>query len=83
MFKSAQNHQVNICLLDEVSLKHLSEWPNFLKEEFRSAVKKYNNLSTLEPNYVSWRYFKVVVDDNKCLFNITNIANCQAWFTLG
>ena len=75
MFNSVQNHQVNICLLDEVSLKPLLEWPNFLKEEFRSAVKECNNLSTLKPNCVSWRYFKVVVDDNKCLFDITNIAN--------
>ena len=75
MSNSVQNCQVNICLLEEVFLKSLSEWPNFLKEEFRSAVKKCNNLSTPGSNCVSWRHFKVVVDNDKYLSNIANITN--------
>ena len=75
MFNSVQNYQVNICLLDEVFLKPLSKWLNFLKEEFRSVVKKCSNLFTPGPNYVFWKHFKVVVDNDKYLFNIVNITN--------
>jgi len=46
--------------------------PNF---KFKRTIAKYSNLSTLEPNHISWRHLKVVVDDNKCLFNIVNITN--------
>ena len=74
IFNLVQNYQVNICLLDKILSKLLLEWPNFLKEEFKSVVKKYSNFFTPEPDYIFQRYLKVV-DDNKCLFNIINIAN--------
>ena len=41
----------------------------------KRTIAKYSNLSTPEPNHISWRHLKVVVDDNKCLSNIVNITN--------
>ena len=32
-------------------------------------------MSTPEPDYISWRHLKVVVDDDKYLSNIVNITN--------
>ena len=61
--------------MDEILSKPLSEWPNFLKEEFESVVKKCSNLSTPRSDCISRIYLKVVVDDDKYLFNIVNITN--------
>ena len=43
-FNSAHNHYFNIDILDEISLKLVSEWKLFSKEEFKNATSKYNNL---------------------------------------
>jgi len=32
-------------------------------------------LSTLSPDYISWNYFKKIVNDTKCITNIVNIVN--------
>ena len=61
--------------MNEISLEPLSEWPNFSKEEFRNTIKKCSNSSIPESNCVSWRYLKVVVNNDKYLFNIVNITN--------
>jgi len=37
-FNSAQDYQINLCLLDEISMKSILEWPPFSKEEFRDAT---------------------------------------------
>ena len=47
----------------------------FSKKEFRTTINKCNNSSTPGPDHISWKYFKAVVKDNKCLSNIVNIAN--------
>ncbi len=60
-------------LLDEILMKPISEWLFFLKKEFRNAIKKCNNWFILELDYVSWRYLKIIVDNDKCLSNIVNI----------
>ena len=61
--------------MDEFSIKTISEWPHFLKEEFRNTFRKYSNSSTSRSDHISWRYLKIVVNNDKCLFNIINIAN--------
>jgi len=51
------------------------EWLTFLKEKFRNVIIKCRNLSNPGPDCISWRHLKVVVDNNKYLSNIVNIAN--------
>ena len=52
-FNSAQDHQINVYLLDEISMKFISEQSPFSKEKFRDAIKKYSSSFILEPNYIS------------------------------
>ena len=59
-------------LLNKTLLRPTMQWLPFAKEEFKNAINKCNNLSFLEPDYISWKYPK---KDNKCLLNIINIAN--------
>ena len=47
----------------------------FSKEEFKNAIIKCNNSLTSNPNKLSWKYLKVIVNDNSCLKNVINIAN--------
>jgi len=56
-------------------MKPRTEWPSFLKEEFRNAINKYSNLAISEPDHVLWKHLKFIVDNNKCLSNIVNITN--------
>ena len=44
-FNLAQNHHIDINILDETLNKLSKEWPLFSKEEFRKAIAKCNNLS--------------------------------------
>jgi len=53
MYNLAQNWQINLCSLDEVPAKPLSEWPSFSKVEFRDTVKKYSSLSISELSHIS------------------------------
>ena len=36
---------------------------------------KYNVLSMSKPDWISWKYLKVVIKNEKCFNNIVNIAN--------
>lgn len=74
-FDSAQDHQINKQLLDEISTKSESEQLLFLKEEFRNTIKKYNNILTLELDHIFWKHLKFVIDNDKYFLNICNIAN--------
>ena len=42
-FNSAHNYYINIDILDEISLKLVSEWNSFSKEEFKNAICNCNN----------------------------------------
>ena len=46
LFNIAQNHQIDLDLLEEIPSKQVTKWSPFLEEEFTSAIAKYNNLST-------------------------------------
>jgi len=52
-FNSTHNHHINIDILDEISLKPVSEWKLFSKEEFKNAISKCNNSSAPGPNKIS------------------------------
>jgi len=61
--------------LEEIQSIHIIIWPPFSKEEFKSAINKCNILSTPGPDFISWKYFKGVVENKKCLNNIVDITN--------
>ena len=74
-FNFAHNYQVNTDILNEILSKHVSKWALFLKEEFKSAIKKCNNLSAYRLDKISWRLLKRFINDKFCLHFIINIAN--------
>ena len=47
----------------------------FSKEKFISSITKCSNSSTLEPNKLSWKYLKIIVNNTLYLKNFINIAN--------
>ena len=48
---------------------------SFSKKEFKNTINKYNNLFSPRPNHVLQKYLKVIIENNKYLLNIINIAN--------
>lgn len=52
-FNLAQNHQVNLNVLDKILSKLTLEWLPFSKEKLRSATAKYNDLSIPGPDRIS------------------------------
>jgi len=74
-FNLVQNYQVNLDILNELSTKSTIIWSSFSVKEFRSAITKCNNLSTLELDKLSWKHLKAIVKDDICLNNLVNIAN--------
>ena len=48
---------------------------HFSLRKSSNAINKYNNLSAPRPDHVSQKHLKVVIEDNRCLLNIINIAN--------
>ena len=49
-FNHAQNHQIDINILEEIQDKSTKEWSPFSKEEFMKAIAKCNSLSALGPD---------------------------------
>jgi len=52
-FNSAQNYQIDINLLKEISDKEVMEWAPFSKEELINAIEKCNNSLTPGPDKLS------------------------------
>ena len=71
----AQNHQINVEILDEIPSIASLPWILFLEEEFISSIAKCNNSFTSSPNKLSWRHLKSIIKDKVCLKRIINIAN--------
>ena len=61
--------------MEKVLLHQYIEWPFFSKVEFIDAISKYNNLSTLGPNHISWSYLKTIIKNDKYIINFVKIAN--------
>ena len=47
----------------------------FSKEEFKNAIYNCNNLSSPRPDHILQKHLRVVIENNKYLHNIINIAN--------
>ena len=80
-FNSAQNHQVDLNILDEIKRKPPQKWSLFSKNEFLSAISKCKDSLALGPDKLSWRHLKSIIQNNDCLANIINIAD--SCITLG
>jgi len=80
-FNTTLHRQVDLDILNEINCKPTSQWFLFSKEEFMQAISKCNNSSIPGPNKLSWCYLKFIINQDKCLVNIINIAN--ACFNLG
>jgi len=80
-FNTALHHQVDLNILNKIDRKPTLQWFPFSREEFKQAISKCNNSSAPEPDKLSWHHLKFIVNQDKCLANIINIAN--ACFNLG
>ena len=56
-------------------------WLSFSEVEFINAISKCNNSSISGPDKLSWRHFKTIVNNSRCLKKSLDIAN--ACFELG
>ena len=74
-FNTVLHWYINIKILDEISDKLKVLWTSFSKEEFKCAICNYNNLSMPGPDKLLWNHLKLILNQNKCLSNIINIAN--------
>ena len=75
LFNSAQNHQINMELLEKIPSKPITRWKLFSEEEFISVISKCNNLSTPGLDKLSWRHIKIIIKNVTCLWKLINIAN--------
>jgi len=60
-FNTVLHCQVDTEVLNELRPKPTINWVPFLKEEFRQALIKCNNLSALGPDKLMWRHLKVIL----------------------
>jgi len=49
-FNLAQNHQINLELLDEIPTLSKTNWPLFSNKEFKNIINNCNNLFTPGPD---------------------------------
>ena len=75
MFNLAQDHHININILEEFPNKALEEWPLFSREEFMKAIAKCNNSSAPGPNKLSWSHLKCIINNKVYFGKIISIAN--------
>jgi len=74
-FNAAQNCQIDLDLLKEISSKPVTNLSPCLEKEFVSTITKCNNLLTLEPDKLSWRHLKRCVKDITFFRKLIAIAN--------
>ena len=74
-FNLAQNHKVNVQLLNRIPLKPQFKWLLFSRAEFIDPIKNCSSSSTPSSNCISQYYLKALVTNNKCITNFINIAN--------
>jgi len=74
-FNSAQTQEIDIHVLDNIPNKSTKEWNSFSKQELVNVIEKYNNLSALGPNKLTWSYIKIIIRDEDCLSKLIDIAN--------
>jgi len=74
-FNIAQNHQINMDLLEKIASKPVKKWSPFSKEKFTSVIAKYNSSSTSGPDKLLWRHLKRYVKDIVYLRKLIAITN--------
>jgi len=74
-FNSAQMHEIDIYVLDDIPNKSTKEWNLFSKQELIDAIEKCNNSSALGSNKLTWSHIKIIIRDEDCLSKLTDIAN--------
>ena len=74
-FNTTLHRQVDMDIFNELSPKPITAWAPFSKEEFRQALNKYNNSSAPDPDKLTWRYLKIILNLDSCMSHIINIAN--------
>jgi len=58
IFNSAQSHQVNDSLLEDLLSKQHLPWNSFSRKEFTIAINKCNDLSASGTDRISWKHLK-------------------------
>jgi len=71
----ANNCQVDIFILDEISNKSIVPWLEFSREEFKFTLSTYNNSSAPGPDKLSWNHLKTIFDNVECLDSFIQMAN--------
>ena len=74
-FNLMQDHQINMDILNEIPIKQVVKWKQFLNREFKNVITQCNSSSILEPDRVLWKHLKWMVENDLCLVNIVNITN--------
>jgi len=74
-FNSAQNHNIDTSLLEEISDKEIMTWVPFSKKKPFNTIGNCNNSSTPGLDKLSWRYLKKIVKNNKCTNKLIDIVN--------
>jgi len=74
-FNTANNHQVDTTIPDEISDKSVVSWLEFSKEEFKFVLSSCNNSSAPSLDKLLWNHLKIIFEDNECLDTFVQIAN--------
>ena len=74
-FNSAQNHQVDLNILNVIEHKSTQRWSLFSRNEFLSAISKCKDSSAPGPDKLSWHHLKLIIHNDNCLANIIKIAD--------
>ena len=74
-FNSAQIREIDIYVLDKIPNKPMRSWNPFSKQELINIIKKYNNLSALGLDKLTWSYIKFIIRNKDCIFKLIDIAN--------
>jgi len=74
-FNTALFRQVDFNILNEVARKPSQGWNLFSRYEFKSAISKCKDSSSLGSNRLTWCHWKIIITNDDCLSRIINIAN--------
>ena len=81
LYNSADNRAINTRFLDGINQCNDIDWPPFTSQEFKEAIAKCSNASSLGPDHVTWRHLKPLILDKMCLSKVVDITN--ACITVG
>ena len=74
-FNTMLHWHIDIIVLDKIGNKPKALWTSFSKEEFKHAISNCNNSSMAGLDKLLWNYLKSILNQDKCLSNIINIAD--------